>query len=269
MNLNAYTKKSIEALELSEQVRQSYGHPELYPEHLAMALFTQKDGLAPRILVKMNADQKAMTNEIEELLSRKPRVQSGGGFESGRLYVGRELEKVLSGAQAEAEKMKDEYVSVEHLLLGIVKKGPEALLRVFKKQGVNESEVLKQLMLIRGNQRVVSNQPEASYEALEKYGRDLVTDAIENRLDPVIGRDEEIRNVIRILSRKTKNNPVLIGEPGVGKTAIAEGLAHRIVKRDVPAGLEDKRIFSLDMGALVAGAKFRGEFEERLKAVLI
>jgi len=268
MNLNAYTKKSIEALELSEQVRQSYGHPELYPEHLAMALFTQKDGLAPRILVKMNADQKAMTNEIEELLSRKPRVQSGGGFESGRLYVGRELEKVLSGAQAEAEKMKDEYVSVEHLLLGIVKKGPEALLRVFKKQGVNESEVLKQLMLIRGNQRVVSNQPEASYEALEKYGRDLVTDAMENRLDPVIGRDEEIRNVIRILSRKTKNNPVLIGEPGVGKTAIAEGLAHRIVKRDVPAGLEDKRIFSLDMGALVAGAKFRGEFEERLKAVL-
>src|SRR6056297_2463670 len=268
MNLNAYTKKSIEALELSEQVRQSYGHPELYPEHLAMALFTQKDGLAPRILVKMNADQKAMTNEIEELLSRKPRVQSGGGFESGRLYVGRELEKVLSGAQAEAEKMKDEYVSVEHLLLGIVKKGPEALLRVFKKQGVNESEVLKQLMLIRGNQRVVSNQPEASYEALEKYGRDLVTDAMENRLDPVIGRDEEIRNVIRILSRKTKNNPVLIGEPGVGKTAIAEGLAHRIVKKDVPAGLEDKRIFSLDMGALVAGAKFRGEFEERLKAVL-
>ncbi|PLX31647.1 MAG: ATP-dependent chaperone ClpB [Clostridiales bacterium] len=268
MNLNTFTQKSIEALELSEQSRQTYGHPELYPEHLAMALATQKDGLAPRILLKMNADQTAIINEIEELLVRKPRVQSGGGFEAGRLYVGRELEKVLSGAQAEAEKMKDEYVSVEHLLLGLVKKGPEALLRVFKKHGVDESGVLNQLMLIRGNQRVVSNQPEASYEALEKYGRDLVTDAMENRLDPVIGRDEEIRNVIRILSRKTKNNPVLIGEPGVGKTAIAEGLAHRIVKKDVPAGLEDKRIFSLDMGALVAGAKFRGEFEERLKAVL-
>jgi len=268
MNLNTFTQKSIEALELSDQIRQTYGHPELYPEHLAMALLTQKDGLAPRILLKMNADNAVMTNEIEELLERKPRVQSPGGIEAGKLYVGKELNDVLSGARTEAEKMKDEYVSVEHLFLSLVKKGTEALSRVFKKHGVNESEVLKQLMLIRGNQRVLSNQPEASYEALEKYGRDLVTDAMENRLDPVIGRDEEIRNVIRILSRKTKNNPVLIGEPGVGKTAIAEGLAHRIVKRDVPAGLEDKRIFSLDMGALVAGAKFRGEFEERLKAVL-
>jgi len=268
MNLNTFTEKSMEALELSEQSRQTYGHPEIYPEHLAVALVNQKDGLTPRILLKMNVNLTDIAKQIEELLERKPRVQSPAGFEAGKFYVGRDLNSVLSGARAEAEKMKDEYVSVEHLFLSLVKRGNEGLKRIFEKNGVNESGVLKQLMLIRGNQRVLSNQPESSYEALEKYGRDLVTDAMENRLDPVIGRDEEIRNVIRILSRKTKNNPVLIGEPGVGKTAIAEGLAHRIVKKDVPAGLEDKRIFSLDMGALVAGAKFRGEFEERLKAVL-
>lgn len=268
MNINSFTQKSIEALEMSEQIRKTNGHPEMYPEHLALALLTQKDGLATRILLKMNADSRTIQSGIEELLSQKPRVQKDAGFEVGKIYVGKELNGVLSVAQAEADKMKDEYVSVEHLFLGLVKKGSEGLLRVFEKNGVDEGEVLKQLMLIRGNQRVLSDQPESSYEALEKYGRDLVADAIENRLDPVIGRDEEIRNVIRILSRKTKNNPVLIGEPGVGKTAIAEGLAHRIVKKDVPAGLVDKRVFSLDMGSLVAGAKFRGEFEERLKAVL-
>jgi len=268
MNINSFTQKSIEALEMSEQIRQTNGHPEMYPEHLALALLTQKDGLVPRILLKMNADIRTIQSETEELLSQKPRVQNDAGFEVGKLYVGKELNNVIDTAQDEANKMKDEYVSVEHLFLGLVKKATEALLRVFKRNGVDEKEVLKQLRLIRGNQRVLSDQPESSYEALEKYGRDLVADAMENRLDPVIGRDEEIRNVIRILSRKTKNNPVLIGEPGVGKTAIAEGLAHRIVKKDVPAGLEDKRVFSLDMGSLVAGAKFRGEFEERLKAVL-
>ncbi len=268
MNINSFTQKSIEALEMSEQIRQTNGHPEMYPEHLALALLTQKDGLVPRILLKMNADIRTIQSETEELLSQKPRVQNDAGFEVGKLYVGKELNNVIDTAQDEANKMKDEYVSVEHLFLGLVKKATEALLRVFKRNGVDEKEVLKQLRLIRGNQRVLSDQPESSYEALEKYGRDLVADAMENRLDPVIGRDEEIRNVIRILSRKTKNNPVLIGEPGVGKTAIAEGLAHRIVKKDIPAGLEDKRVFSLDMGSLVAGAKFRGEFEERLKAVL-
>jgi len=268
MNINSFTQKSLEALEMSEQIRQTNGHPELYPDHLALALLTQKDGLTPRILLKMNVDTRLLQSEIEDLLSQKPKVQSTSGFEMGKLYVGKELNDVIESAQEAANKMKDQYVSVEHLFLGLVKKSSKPLLRIFERHGVHEEEVLNQLMLIRGNQRVMSDQPESSYEALEKYGRDLVADAMDNRLDPVIGRDEEIRNVIRILSRKTKNNPVLIGEPGVGKTAIAEGLAHRIVKKDVPAGLEDKRVFSLDMGSLVAGAKFRGEFEERLKAVL-
>ena len=268
MNMNEFTQKSAEALKAAQKISEERGHPELYPEHLAAALIGQPDGLAPRLLLKMDIRPESLLEAVETLLSRKPSARGAAPYEPDKIYVSRALNEVLVSARMEAEKMKDAYVSVEHLFLGLLEAGGPDLKALLEASGIDRTAVLAQLRTIRGNQRVVSDNPEDAYEALEKYGRDLVRDALENRLDPVVGRDEEIRHVIRILSRKTKNNPVLIGEPGVGKTAIAEGLARRIVQGDVPAGLKDKRIFSLDMGSLVAGAKFRGEFEERLKAVL-
>ncbi len=267
MNLNKLTQKALEAMEKAQSSAMSYGHAETAPEHLLLAMLEQEEGLLGRFFVKMNKDVEGFRRELVKLLERRPRV-SGPGVEAGKIYVSRELNRALMQAETEAQALKDEYVSIEHLFLGILKEAEGELKKLMGAFSVDRTEFLRAMALIRGNQRVVSDNPEATYEALQKYGHDLVREARENKLDPVIGRDEEIRRVIRILSRKTKNNPVLIGEPGVGKTAIAEGLAHRIVRGDVPDGLQNKRIFSLDMGALLAGAKFRGEFEERLKAVL-
>ena len=268
MDLNRMTQKSQEALMQAETKALRYGNPEIDAAHLLLALLEQQEGLLPRILTSMGADPAAVARQTEALLEASPRM-SGPGRESGKIYISRLMDRVLVKAEDEARHMKDEFVSVEHLFLGMIDESRGTKLAdLFKTFGLSRDRVLQALAKVRGNQRVTNDTPETTYEALTKYGRELVADARENRLDPVIGRDEEIRHVIRILSRKTKNNPVLIGEPGVGKTAIVEGLAHRIVRGDVPEGLKDKKIFSLDMGALVAGAKYRGEFEERLKAVL-
>ena len=266
MNFNNYTQKLIEAVQSAQQLAVQNSHQQMEQVHLLLALLQQEGGLIPQLLKKMDVTVESLEAAAEAELRKIPGVRTSQAMDS--FYVSADVQAAFNAAEQQAQTMKDEYVSVEHLFLGLLEAARGGVKELFKTYQITKERVLKALQEVRGNQRVTTDNPEGTYDALEKYGTDLVKRAREQKMDPVIGRDEEIRNVIRILSRKTKNNPVLIGEPGVGKTAIAEGLAQRIVKKDVPKQLQDKTIFSLDMGALIAGAKYRGEFEERLKAVL-
>ncbi|NLL58809.1 MAG: AAA family ATPase, partial [Firmicutes bacterium] len=267
MDLNRFTYKAREAIAAAQNIAARYRHQQLEPEHLLLALLEQEEGLANKLLTRAGVDVKAIKSSLQNFLARQPKIYAGEGT-AEQIYLSPRLARVLERAREEAASFKDDFISVEHLLLAILETAQGEVAKIIKQGGLNRNTLLQALQSIRGHQRVTSPDPEETYEALTRYGRDLTEVAAAGKLDPVIGRDEEIRRVIQVLSRRTKNNPVLIGEPGVGKTAIAEGLAQRIAKNDVPEGLKNKRIFSLDMGALLAGAKYRGEFEERLKAVL-
>ena len=266
MNFNHYTQKSLEAVQLSQNIARERGHQQLEQIHILAALLQQEGGLTPQLLQKMDITVESLAAAVNQEMNKLPAVKASR--EADRFYISADADAVFTAAEAQAQTMRDDYVSVEHLFLGLLEAAAGGVKSLFNTYRITKEGALQALQAVRGNQRVTTDNPEGTYDALEKYGTDLVKRAKQQKMDPVIGRDEEIRNVIRILSRKTKNNPVLIGEPGVGKTAIAEGLAQRIVKKDVPKSLQDKTIFSLDMGALIAGAKYRGEFEERLKAVL-
>ena len=267
MNLQKFTQKSMEALQDARSLMASKGNSQIMEEHLMLALINKEEGIAAELVRRAGASIDLLRSELENAVNGLPGMK-GGAVEADKIYIDRTLESALAEAETIADRMKDEYVSVEHLLLGMIEKPSENMKKIFKKCGLDKHTLEKAIKDIRGNQRVTTDNPEETYDVLKKYGQDLTEMARAQKLDPVIGRDDEIRHAIRILSRKTKNNPCLIGEPGVGKTAIAEGLALRIVRGDVPENLKNRTLFSLDMGALVAGAKFRGEFEERLKAVL-
>ena len=267
MNAQKLTQKSIEAVQSAQDIAIEYQNNAIEPEHLMYSLLNQENGLIPQLMTKMNIENQSINNSVLSVISQMPKV-SGSGRQSGTVYISNEADRIMVNAEQQAKNMKDEYVSVEHIFLAIIENPTSKLKEILKVFSVDKNKFLKVLMEVRGNTKVTNQNPEETYDVLAKYGQELVELARNNKLDPVIGRDSEIRNVIRILSRKTKNNPVLIGEPGVGKTAIAEGLALRIVAGDVPDSLKDRKIFSLDLGSLVAGAKYRGEFEERLKAVL-
>ncbi|MBQ8842775.1 MAG: AAA family ATPase, partial [Ruminiclostridium sp.] len=267
MNTQKLTQKSIEVIQNAQNIAVSNSNQQIDQLHLLLSLLTQQDGLIPQLIKSIGADEAAMSEQAEKYVSELPKV-TGSGRRPDEVYITADTDKALTAAEESAKRMGDEFISVEHIFIGLLEKARDKTKDILNAFGITKDKFLTALKTVRGNTRVTSDNPEGTYDVLKKYGQDLVELARKNKLDPVIGRDSEIRNVIRILSRKSKNNPVLIGEPGVGKTAIAEGLALRIVRGDVPNSLKDRQLFSLDMGSLVAGAKYRGEFEERLKAVL-